>query len=258
MKGMLKLCLFVCITLTGCSAWHVPERAEFVGWTDGMAEVVKKVMCVGTYDPGMHSGDLFFCPLSPGVSYGYGDLMALQQSGESLLGDVGALDRLYLFSKLTDGVFICDSVVRRTNEELNDWKFEGRELHLLTSPTYNGRFLLAVPYPLVTDSMGMGGQFVYRSVERFVPFTGKVLAKKELRGAGRKVILTGSGTLVYFRICRPWMDGEVVALHNAGRRLAVVEGIVLARDLQFRLKGGGIVLRMGCGSLIIGYCCRIL
>lgn len=255
MKGMMKLFLSVCITLAGCSVWQVPERAEFIGWTDGMAEVVKKVMCVGMYCPGMHSGDLFFCPLSPGASYGYGDLMALQQSGESLLGDVGALDRLYLFSKLTDGVFVCDSVVRRTNEELNDWKFEGRELHLLTSPTYNGRFLLAVPYPLVTDSMNVGCKFAYRSEGEFVVSTGNAAANEysEVRAT-----ITGKGTLAYFRICRPWMDGEVVALHNAGRKVAVVEGLVLARDLQFRLKGGGIAMRMGCGSLIIGYCCRIL
>lgn len=61
-------------------------------------------------------------------------------------------------------------------------------------------------------------------------------------------------------------DGSYCVIHLTGKRrmtvsspLAVAaEGLVLARDLQFRLKGGGIAMRMGCGSLIIGYCCRIL
>lgn len=245
MSGVKKLFLFVVLTLQACFVWQA-SCGEGVGGTDGMTNVVKEIMHVGTYCSGMHSGDLFFYPLSPGLCYGYADLMALQRSGDSLLGDIRALDRLYLFSKLTGEVFACDSVVRRTNEELNDWDFDGRELHLLTSPTYNGRFLLAVPFPLMSDSTGKGGRFVYHS-------EGKMIA------SAMNSAVTGSGTLVYFRVSRPWLDGKIVALHKlAGRKLAIVEGIILARNLQLRMVSGGTHVKMKYGSLIVGYCCRIL
>lgn len=246
------------------------EHLQNVEISNEISKIIETVTHVGTYKPGMCSDDSFIYFLPQGIPFAYADITALQQSGEQLITDLRTLDKLYLFTQLTNHIFICDSTVSPSTQKIENIYIGDKELHELTSPTYNNRFLLSIPYPTAADTLIGWSHFSHQSYSHH-----KIkVAKKTVSISIPYFKATGKFRFLY--ICRPWLQPYdlVTAEDPLSEKKAIIEGIILVQDLtiqvmnttskvkifkkkQYQIIDNPISMKVTYPDAIIGYYCRI-
>lgn len=258
--------------LCGCASIVEVSSIGSMDIEDGVSKIVRDIVHVGKYEPDMDSGDRFIYMLPLGIPFDTENTFATIKYVENVInGDLEAIDKMYVFSKLTDVILACDSVLHVTNMRLSDVYFVDKDLHKLTSPTYNDDFLFSTVYPLVTDS-----SVVWTSFNHVIDHDAITVA----RGKQCKIsvpLLKAMGNISVMPICRPWLEENDIKKNIHIDKLAIVEGIILSKKLnisfmkktlkakiyksrqkRIRIIGNPVSTSVTYPECIIGYYCRIL
>ncbi|MBM6866516.1 hypothetical protein H6A66_15300 [Bacteroides caecigallinarum] len=265
------ICFILSILLCGCSSIVEITCSDDVVIKDEITQIVQNIVHAGEYHPGMDSGDRFIFLLPLGIPFDLKDASTFRYVEDVIQGDLLAIDRMYVFSKLTDMVLICDSVLHSSPMRLSNMDFEDKDLHRFTSPTYNDSFLFSTVYPLVTDSSA-----VWTSFEHTLYTHTLAVARKKPRFISVPQ-LKANGKISIMPICRPWFDEVVVKANIPQGKPAIVEGIIFSQDLnimkmnkilkvkvynnqcrKIKIFDNQISASITYPDCIIGYYCRIL
>lgn len=255
----------------GCSCVKEIIHIENIKMKNEYSELIENIIHVGRYSPDMETGENFIYLLPQGIPFNIQDIMQLQQSGDAVLSDLQAIDKLYIASQFTDQIFICDSTLHLSNQKMSSLNFEEKDLYKLTSPTFNGSFLYSTVYPLLSDSCIIWSSFNHQS-HRVATIENK---RQTIQVPIPLIKATGEVSILL--ICRPWAHLNDISKLFSNKKIAIIEGIILSRNFKIeamhkcckiriyrnkekkhKIINSPISTHINYSNCIIGYYCRIL
>lgn len=263
------ICLSLLILFSGCSSIKEVIHPNNMEITNGISNLIKNIIHVGSYTPGMDSGETFVYLLPFGVPFSINDIAPLQQNGNAILENLKAIDKLYIASQLTDQIFFCDSTVHLSTQKLANIEITDKELYKLSSPTFNGSFLCSTIYPLISDSTFIWNSFNHQAYKDVTIQKGKNILRIPVPH------LKANGEFMTLFISRPWLYPANITQYYPNKKIAIIEGLILINNFQitvmhekckiriykkkkYKIISNPISSHINYPNSIIGYYCRIL